>query len=515
MTLDRRLLVVLAAGATMTGLAWVGYVGSDDHSYARGALGWLHAFPYVGQDHWTLRHTVVVPIAASLALIGPHELALGLPSAVLFLVMLATTYRYAARFFGVDTALLASLLLATTPLFAVHATFPQNVIPMTLAVSTSFWLLCTATRHPRPAVPMFFSGIAAGLAWLTLEITAALLLFYGLLALCGRDVPRRSFWSTAAGCIAVAGTEVVYFTAVTGDPLYRYRIDLSHDLVDRIGDAARALRAGYTLNVEGNLSVHPVLDPFVALLANQEFGLTFWLAAPAAVWLWRTRSMPADQRRLLWLLTGLGVVWWAFVSLSFSVLYVVPRYYAVSTWVAVILVACWLRSLYASGRPRLAVLASVAMVAGNLAGVYVENKNPLFAERHLVEIAAHTREPIYTDPMTLTRARLLLEFAGSSNQVRSEPAPPGSLFYANPKNIERCRRSTPKCRWRWEDYLPRNGWSEVERVEPERRLAGLVLAVIGVDRLLPREIFERIDRPNPGAVLYRTSRGLVVQGWYS
>jgi 4-amino-4-deoxy-L-arabinose transferase-like glycosyltransferase len=505
MILRCRLLLVLLVGATMMGLAWVGYVGSDDHSYVRGALGWLNDFPYVGRDHWTLRHTVVLPIAASLALVGSREIALALPSAALFLVLLGTTHRYSGRFFGDDAAPLASLLLATTPLFAVQATFPQNVIPMTLAVSVSFWLFCAATRHPRPTLPMFFSGVAAGLAWITLEITAALLLFYALLFVTRRDVPRRAFWSLAVGFAAIVGVEVAYFAATTGDPLYRYRIDLSHDLVDRIGDAARAMRAGYTLNAEGNLSVHPLLDPVVGLLANQEFGLIFWLAVPAALWVWRSRSVPPDQRHLLRLLTGLGLVWMAFVSLNLTVLYVVPRYYAVSTWAAVILVACWLRALHVSGRPRLAALAAAGVIAGNLAGVYVENKNPLFAERHLVEIAAHTREPIYTDPMTLTRARLLLEFGGSSNRVRSEPVPPGALFYANPKNIERCRRSTPKCRWRWEDYLPRNGWIEVERVEPERRFAGLVLAVTGIDRLLPREIFERIDRPNPGAVLYRAS----------
>ena len=36
-----RLIIVVLIGILMLAFAWVGYVGSDDHSYARGALGWL------------------------------------------------------------------------------------------------------------------------------------------------------------------------------------------------------------------------------------------------------------------------------------------------------------------------------------------------------------------------------------------------------------------------------------------------------------------------------------------
>src|SRR5262245_58740797 len=75
------LFLVLIVGAVMLGLAWVGYVGSDDHSYARGALGWINEFPYVGKDHWTLRHTVVIPVALGFVIFGFREISLALPSA--------------------------------------------------------------------------------------------------------------------------------------------------------------------------------------------------------------------------------------------------------------------------------------------------------------------------------------------------------------------------------------------------------------------------------------------------
>ena len=76
----------------MLTLAWVGYVGTDDQSYARGALGWLNGFPYVGDNHWKVRHPVVIPLAVSLAIFGYREISLGLPSAFFFLVFLGVNY---------------------------------------------------------------------------------------------------------------------------------------------------------------------------------------------------------------------------------------------------------------------------------------------------------------------------------------------------------------------------------------------------------------------------------------
>ena len=59
------LVFVLLVAVAMMAFGWVGYYGSDDISYAAGGRGWLYDFPYVGDSHWTLRHTVVVPMAES------------------------------------------------------------------------------------------------------------------------------------------------------------------------------------------------------------------------------------------------------------------------------------------------------------------------------------------------------------------------------------------------------------------------------------------------------------------
>ena len=212
--------LILAVGVVMLSVGWVGYVGSDDHSYARGALGWLNQFPYMGDDHWTLRHTVVIPIGVSLAVLGMREISLGIPSALLFLLMLAFNYHYSQRFFGARFALLVSIFMATTPLLVVQATFPQDVIVQLFAISLSFWLFYSATSHHRPGSLMFAAGVAAALGWLTLETTAGLLLFYGILFLIGFGLPRRFYWIMAFGFLLIVGIEVSYFTAIKGDPFY-------------------------------------------------------------------------------------------------------------------------------------------------------------------------------------------------------------------------------------------------------------------------------------------------------
>lgn len=499
------LFLVLLVGTVMLALAWVGYVGSDDDSYARGALGWINEFPYVGKDHWTLRHTVVIPVALGLEIFGFREFSLGLPSAVLFLMMLGFNYYYLERFLGAGIALLTSIVMATTPLFVVQATFPQDVIVQVFAVSLSFWLFYTATRHERPGWLMFAAGVAAALGWLTLETTAGLLLFYGILFLIGFGDSRRHYWIMALGFALIVGIEVSYLTAMTGDPLYRYRIDLFHDVVDRIGDAAVALKAGMTLDQDGNLIVGPFLEPFVTLLLNQEFGVLFWAYIPAAIWAWRAKEISVEDQRLLRLLIGLGLVWMAFVSLNASVLYVVPRYYALLTWTAVIVVVYWMKHFLFIRWPRPALFACLGLLATNLLCVYVENKNPLFAERALVEYASRHRTVVYTDPMTMTRSRLLLEFKGVSDRVVSTPAPPGALFYANVKSTERCRLINSKCEWSWEQYIPKPGWTELTRIEQTPKLSGTLLRIFRLETVIPRDIFERLDRPDPGGVFYLTS----------
>jgi hypothetical protein len=223
------------------------------------------------------------------------------------------------------------------------------------------------------------------------------------------------------------------------------------------------------------------------------------------VWAWRTKRIAREDQRLLKLLIGLGLVWMVFISLNVSVLYVVPRYYAPFAWSAVIIVAYWLRWYLLARFPKLGRFAVVGLLGVNLLCVYVENKNPLFDERALIKYVESHPGVVYTDPMTRTRALLLLDFKGVSDRVTNQPVPSGAVFYANAKNIERCRRYGPKCKWAWQQYSPRENWIELARIEPRHKTLGALLRLFKLDTIIPREIFQRLDSPNPGGVFYLTT----------
>jgi 4-amino-4-deoxy-L-arabinose transferase-like glycosyltransferase len=479
-------------------LAWVGYVGTDDQSYGRGALGWLNRFPYVGDNHWKLRHPVVIPLAVSLAIFGYREISLGLPSAFFFLAFLGVNYYYLQRFFDPRFGLLASALMATTPLFAVYATFPQTVVVETLVLSISFWLFYSATHNQEPGWPMFASGVAAGFGFLIRETAGVFVLFYVVLFLVGFGVRRRYYWIMSLGFLLIVGMEVSYFSALTGDPFYRYRIDLGHEISSR---PQWHEGTGDILGVSGNLQAGgTIFHPILSLLFNQEFGLLFWVFVPAAIWACRAKILAPEEQNLLRILIGFGIVWMVFISYG-KLLAVVPRFYTVSLWTAIIVVVYWVRYYLHIHWPKVALFLGTGLVATNLICIYVENKNPAFAERALVAyVLQHDGVVVYTDPTTLRLAALLLEFKGVSDRVRSGPLPLGGLFYFNKKNSDYCRRYG--CTYSWKEYLPKDDWSVLMRMEPKRRLSGTLLAFMGLNKIVPTAIFERLDRPNAGGILY-------------
>ena len=70
--------------ASLVAYFWVAYLGSDDQAYAVAALDWLRHFPSLGTNHWALRYVPVLPIAATIGLLGPSTFAVALPNALAF-----------------------------------------------------------------------------------------------------------------------------------------------------------------------------------------------------------------------------------------------------------------------------------------------------------------------------------------------------------------------------------------------------------------------------------------------
>ncbi|WP_206668725.1 ArnT family glycosyltransferase [Lacisediminimonas profundi] len=493
----------MLAAIAMMARFHVGFQGGDDKSYLTGAIGWLQGFPYVGDNHWALRHTITIPTALSVKLFGLNEVSVGLSNSIYFLLFTGLNAWMVSKHFGGRCAAIASLLILTLPGFIVLSTYLDIDIPELLFVSLSFWLFRWALDHPAASSAWIASGALLGIAFITRETSAAMVLFLGILFLFHPMAPRSRYLLQAGSFATVIAIDWGYLTAMTGNPFYRYRIDFNHDHVDRFAQVARTVERGGLIDSEGNLSINVFLDPVLNLLVTQKYGVVFWLLVPAMLAVWKGRR--SMQQRTLLLLGGLGLVWFLFIALN-PRLYLVPRYFIVPAWIASIAVAWWLVDLFGRSRRRLAGVTLLAMLVGvNLLALSVENINPRFTERQMVAwVAAHPGERVYSDLETIGKVRHLLRFSGiPMDRVAAGRPVDKAIFFYNPDRIETCKLN-PRCRESLDQYRPRPDWKVEQVITPAPLPIGRLVRVAGLDAMLPGDISRRLLQPGGSVVVYRT-----------
>lgn len=454
---------LVAAAAVFIG--WTGYIASDDSSYYLGALEWLQRPPFAGDDHWTTRFPLVLTLAAAIAGTGGGDLALGLTALFWYASFIAAGAALAHRIGGTTVTATAALLLATMPLVATSASVVNCDLPEATFLLVGLWLLApeaaTGQRRERSA---FASGICFGLAILCRETAILPLAGLGLLFLFGRPVSRKSLLVAAAGAALVLGAEMLFQFALTGDPLHRYVLAFNHDAtLDRAAD------------LEGNILVHPLIDPLLVLLINNEFALLFWLAG-AALAARFTRHLDAAQRRMLLLPVATGGVAFLLVALLSGKLVLNPRYFTIAAVAAALAVAFWLVRLGPRWRWSILTVA----VGVNLLMLSVQNAIPRWPSTALVlAAAAHPGRLVSAEAGIVHRADLPLGWNGVRNAV---PAPAaGSLLLIA------------------EDAAPAG--AVLARYPSPPTPLGRVMRGLGLAPLIPSVLATRLLRPNPTMVL--------------
>ncbi len=489
----RGLWIVLALFALLATLAWVGFIASDDVTYARGAYGWIEHFPFVG-GHGTIRYPITIPMALSFLTFGGNEFATALPSLLYLVAFLIVAWRITRDVAGPLPAFFALLACVTNPLLVVEASI-ANVDLIEMALLFGAWTLCFRCLEDGPdRARLIGAGALVGLAFLARETAIFIVPFFGLLFLAGHRMGRWHYLWIAVGFLAVWSLELLYLGIMTGDPLYRFNISLHHDAtIDR------------SIDLAGNVIVHPLVDPLLVLLINQEFMALMFLAVPLGAWLCFAHTVPGRARHFARLLALFGLCWFVCVGAAQHLLPLNPRYFMITATMACLLAGTALGLIVQQGtaRARRAALAGIALLVGtNLAGIYVENRDPTFGEEQFVAaLAARPGERIGTDPMTRYRADLLLRWAKASARAVDAPPVPGTLFYYNP-----ARGAKPNARMdvtRAPLYQPQPGWELVEELTPEPSYLAIALEKAGVDRILPAGIWRKLRHPNESAYLYR------------
>jgi len=487
------LILLLLLAAAIVSFSWVGYIASDDMMYAEGAKELLSEFPYIGENHWALRYTLVVPIAISFAFFGISEYSLTFVATLYFFANLLLIYYSFSKVFNYQAAFLVILLFATTPLFAVYASIPNVDIVELFYVYLSIWFFYLAVKNSPSLVFLLYSGMAAGLAWWTRETSIALLIFYFFLFLFGYRIQRWQYFLVGIGFAFFFLSELVYYWLLEGDPLYRIWIDLDQGRSSLPKEYLQRLATN-----TGNLELTPFLNPLLALLFNDEFGLIFFITFPALIWM-KKRRLGKDQYLFAWLITGLGMTW--FITKGYIIPGVdLPRYYSVTAFGSVAIIGIWLSSELIEKRKTPFFILTFLLITTNISFIYASNREPRFGERTLVLLAKKTSETIYTDPFTLSRARLLLEDANVSDRVNEGLPLASKLYYYNPNAVAVNVRSHNYVK----KYSPKKTWKIVKRVEPSRKVTQQILEWLKVYSILPGSIRKKIS-PNAPVVLYRST----------
>jgi 4-amino-4-deoxy-L-arabinose transferase-like glycosyltransferase len=489
------LLLALVVFALLVAWGWVGFLGSDDVTYARGGYGWLEHFPYVG-GHGTIRYPITIPIALSFLTLGQNEFAMVLPS-LLYMFGFLTLSWFAVRRAGANNsggwlAFGAQAALVTCPLLVVQSSIASVDIVEMFYLFASAFLFWRCLEEGPDAKRLFLAGALAGLGFLTRETAIFIALFYAIFFAVGYRFHRGHYLWIAAGFLAVWLIEVAYLWIMTGDPLYRINISLHHDSsIDR------------SIDLAGNVVVHPLIDPLLVLLANQEFMALFFFAVPLGVWLCFGRSIPERLKTFARIIALLGLVWFVAAGAAQKLLPLNPRYFMITCASACILTGIGLALLWERGRRKMLVMLTALFLLGtNLLGIYVENKDSLFGERQLALLAAEQPKAIiHTDPMTRYRADMLLRWEKAQPRVMAEAPKPGDLYLHNPKwaddaNFMMTAEQIPA-------FKAQPGWERLGSWEPQPPLITKAIEATGLSRLIPGGVWHKLRYRHPAVTLYK------------
>jgi 4-amino-4-deoxy-L-arabinose transferase-like glycosyltransferase len=438
----------------------------------------LHHFPYVG-GHGSIRETVAIPLATSAAVFGNTLLAMVFPTAVYAVALVTLMVGWTMRDSGCMAALFGGLFLVTNPLLLIWSSVAGVDVAETFFIFASLYAFSTAAQRGGDWPRLLAAGALAGLGVLTRETTVFLLATYGVMFLAGVGLPRRWYWVMAIGCMLVVGGELVYLYYMTGNVMYRWHISLNHDsTINRWVDQGG-----------GTPLVHPVIDPFLALLTSHSFGLLFWIGIPLATW---QLAKPAPNRTerqqvqiLLWAVTS----WFLFAAVSFTLLPLLPRYFMVSTVGGAMLTGIAVARLHVLRFRRLAASLAALLVTANLLAYAAENRDQMFAEWALVETASAQSERVHTDEVTARRAGLLLEWRGLSDRVSTADPQPGDLVLVN-LLLTRLPPMTAN-------------WTVVQSREPAPSLAASIMRAALPLQVVRWTMLQKLLGPHLGTVLYR------------
>jgi len=417
---------------------------ADAEHYIAAALVWKENGPFLGDTHWALRHLFVLPMAAAFALFGPSEFTAAIPNILYAAGLVAVTFIFGRRYLGREAGFAAAALVALSA-FLVQMQFEVRIDGAELFYSAlAAWFFIAGLQGEGGAArrAVFLAGVCAGGAWLCRESALHLPIAFGLVALWRLKRPLTTLALLGGGFGAVIAGEALFYAVAAGDPFYRYAVDFGHGGAKSVADIVAPAFANIAKPVY-NLLNYPVATPFILL------GGLAWLAPG-----FRASFAEGSRRDTLAVFAVTSLL--GFALSSYGLKLNQPHYFPIVVYAAFLSLAAFGAHLFQTGRRRLGAAFVLAIVVLNAAGADFRSYDEYAEARHLAAIAQHADEPISTDLITATRARMDLRLRGATQseaEARIRPIPKGQsgcglIYVATPRGSRPAIEPSPA--WRLE-----------------------------------------------------------------
>lgn len=403
---------------------WHGFgPAGDAERYVDAALAWAEQGPYLGETHWALRHLYVLPMAAFYRLFGPSEFATTLPNILYAAGLVAVTFYFARRFLSEAEAFFAAAFVAVSAFLVARPMEIGVYGAEAMFAVTACWLFIGARQDGGARFALLAAtGLFSGLAWTMREQTAYLMVAFGLLVMLERKQILLSLVALGAGFGSVIFIELVVYFLASGDPFYRYNVDLHHRAV------------GWDAVIENPPPWYAAaIRPFKDALDDPITTPLLFLSLGTALLMGGRMRPKASPRRDVFLVFGVVSVVSAVIT-SYVFDFAKPRYFPVLHYAVVLFCGCAVIAIADAYGKKFAAAFAMLVVFLNLAGEDFSNYNEYAEARWLATYAQKSDEQIFTDPMTASRARRYLRLKGASEgetseKLRHEDAPQGALFF--------------------------------------------------------------------------------------